>query len=175
MSEVHETEKKRKRRSFWEPESDKVIDWLDAQTDLGTSLQLIIVDAIQQYGKGDVIKAHLTQRERMYQDEPQPLAERPSRPNVQVFPPEPSEPDTTEAAEPVLPPVLAPEAAGESENDDQDMELDFEPEWTPKNESDEEPPFDIQDMIPNAEAKGEESDYDPIAIMMGDTGSTLNK
>lgn len=182
MSEAHETEKKRKRRSFWEPESDKVVEWLDAQTDLGTSLQLIIVDAIRQYGKGDVIKAHLTQRERMYQDEPQPLAERPLRPNVQVFPPEPSEPDTadvraesTEAAEPVLPPVLAPEAAEESENDDQDMELDFEPKWTPENESAEEPPFDIQDMIPNAEAKGEESDYDPIAIMMGDIGSTLNK
>lgn len=182
MSEAHE-EKKRKRRSFWEPESEKVIEWLDAQTDLGTSLQLIIVDAIRQYGKGDVIKAHLTQRERMYQDATmQPLAERPSRPNGQAILPEPSVPATetddriesNEAPEPVPPTVSAPEAAEEPEGDDQDMELDFEPELTPESESDDKPSFDIQDMRPDAEAK-QESDYDPIAIMMNDIGSTYNK
>jgi len=54
---------KRKRRSFWEPDSPSVKAWLDAQTELGTSLQLIIVDAIRKYGQGDVIKAHLNQRE----------------------------------------------------------------------------------------------------------------
>lgn len=52
-----------KRRSFYEPESKKLIDWLNAQHDLGTSLQLIIVDAIQKYGDGDVIKAYLKTRE----------------------------------------------------------------------------------------------------------------
>lgn len=183
MSEAHETEKKRKRRSFWEPESEKVIEWLDAQTDLGTSLQLIIVDAIRQYGKGDVIKAHLTQRESLYQDAAmQPLVERPLRPNVQAIQPEPSEPviedddpiEPADTQDPVGPTVSLPEATEDSGNDDQDMELDFEPELKPENESDDEPPFDIQNMMPDAEEK-QEADYDPIAIMMNDIGSTYNK
>lgn len=53
---------KRKRISFWESESEEIKEWCKAQTNLGTSLDLIIADAIQVYGKGDVIKAYLNQR-----------------------------------------------------------------------------------------------------------------
>ncbi|WP_145142276.1 hypothetical protein [Paenibacillus sp. Y412MC10] len=53
---------KRKRVSFWESESKEIRDWCKAQANLGTSLDLIIADAIQAYGKGDVIKAYLSQR-----------------------------------------------------------------------------------------------------------------
>lgn len=60
------SKKQRKRRSFWEPDSPALIKWLDEQNELGTSLQLIIVDAIHKYGEGDVIKAHLSQREQQY-------------------------------------------------------------------------------------------------------------
>lgn len=54
---------KRKRRSFWEPDSPAIRQWIDAQHDLGVSLQLIIVDALARYGNGDVILAHLAERE----------------------------------------------------------------------------------------------------------------
>lgn len=60
------SKKQRKRRSFWEPDSPALLKWLDEQNELGTSLQLIIVDAIHKYGEGDVIKAHLSQREQQY-------------------------------------------------------------------------------------------------------------
>ncbi|MGC6586200.1 hypothetical protein ACPV3A_14680 [Paenibacillus sp. Dod16] len=53
---------KRKRISFWESESKEIRDWCKAQANLGTSLDLIIQDALQTYGEGDVIKAHLNQR-----------------------------------------------------------------------------------------------------------------
>lgn len=53
----------RKRRSFFEPESKVLSEWLAQQNDLGVSLQLIIVDAIRNYGDGDVIQAFLTARE----------------------------------------------------------------------------------------------------------------
>lgn len=49
----------RKRRSFWEPESDRANEWLDAQYDISVSLQLIITDAINKYGTGDAMRAHL--------------------------------------------------------------------------------------------------------------------
>lgn len=80
---------KRKRRSFWEPESASVKTWLDNQTDLGVSLQLIIVDVIQKYGDGDVIRAYLAQREQSI-DEPvikpvRPPAQHVERENVHDF------------------------------------------------------------------------------------------
>ncbi|OMF76745.1 hypothetical protein [Paenibacillus glucanolyticus] len=53
---------KRKRISFWESESKEIRDWCKAQSNLGTSLELIIADAIKVYGEGDVIKAFLNQR-----------------------------------------------------------------------------------------------------------------
>ncbi|MEK4277584.1 hypothetical protein [Paenibacillus sp. FSL R7-0026] len=53
---------KRKRITFWESESEVIREWCKAQTNLGTSFDLIIADAIKAYGKGDVIKAHLNQR-----------------------------------------------------------------------------------------------------------------
>lgn len=64
MSRQNEASKQRKdvdrkRRSFWEPESDRANEWLDAQYDISVSLQLIITDAINKYGTGDAMRAHL--------------------------------------------------------------------------------------------------------------------
>lgn len=53
---------KPKRISFWESENEVIRQWCKDQTNLGTSLDLIIADAIKVYGKGDVIKAYLNQR-----------------------------------------------------------------------------------------------------------------
>lgn len=182
MSGSHENEKKRKRRSFWEPESEQVITWLDAQTDLGTSLQLIIVDAIRTYGKGDVIKAHLAQRERFDQESaPQPLDKRPPRPMEQPKPLSGTTSDKPTSAEPVLPSFSGIE--DDREDDEQDMELDSTTDPEPKHEQLDESSFDIEGLRSEAEDEDQDEDatededpgYDPIAIMMSDIGSTYNK
>jgi len=60
---------RKKRRSFYQPESDILNAWLDAQHDLGRSLQLVIIDALRKYGEGDVITAFLEQREQTLADD----------------------------------------------------------------------------------------------------------
>jgi len=50
---------KRKRRSFYVPESPKMRAWLDNQKDLGLSLQVLIRDALERYGEGDVAEGYI--------------------------------------------------------------------------------------------------------------------
>ncbi|MGX1195712.1 hypothetical protein [Metabacillus sp. SLBN-84] len=163
------SEKKRKRRSFWEPESKKLNDWLDAQSDLGTSLQLIIVDAIHKYGEGDVIKAHLSQRETFYDThEPAPA------------------PTPVRKAAPIITPVDQAQAAPSINKEQkplalQEEALDVEDEVLLDSDepSGEELPLDLSDLmqqeddvLPDEDA---EPEYDPVSIMMNDIGSTFSK
>lgn len=180
------SDKKRKRRSFWEPESEKIVSWLNDQSDLGTSLQLIIVDAIHNYGEGDVIKAHLNQRESFgYENEPQTPARKPVRNSAPSLSKDTSEEEPEEQA---LPQVSEPEGrqvSGGGPEQESEQELDIEAELESDVESeneavgDEEVAFDTADLMSGAEdeeqGKGEEPEYDPIAIMMQDSGSTFNK
>ncbi|WP_078598408.1 hypothetical protein [Evansella clarkii] len=179
--------KKRKRRSFWEPDSEKLISWLDEQSDLGTSLQLIIVDAIHKYGEGDVIKAHLNQRENAYYTgEPESPVRKPVQKSAPTIEQE-QEPASTPAPqikeEAIKPPASEPEDHQDvSKGPERETEpkLEQEPELEPEldEESHDEMGFDIDDMMAgNADTDTEkkESDYDPLTIMMGDIGSTLSK
>lgn len=96
------TDKKRKRRTFWEPESPNVVAWLNAQGDLGMSLQLIIVEAMNKYGTDDVIQSHLRQLEAGGQARPtmRPVEEMVEATDAPVTPQAPPAPQP-QSAEPV--------------------------------------------------------------------------
>ena len=116
----------RKRRSFWEPDNEVIKKWLKDQTDLGTSLELIIVDAIRKYGEGDVIRAYLSKRK------------------------------------------LTPETVPEKPEEPKEVKVK---EVSKKEASD---PNDVRDRLFEDIHKEEKvEEYDPIKIMMGDTGSKL--
>lgn len=178
------SDKKRKRRSFWEPESEKLVEWLDAQTDLGTSLQLIIVDAIHKYGEGDVIKAHLNQRENFYYDTETQTPVRKLAPMKAVSRPEPTEPNKEED----ITTPLAKSAPGQTDEVspphvselETDSELELEAEALEETESardsDDTPTLDISDIMSDEDENIEEVPaYDPLSIMMEDIGSTIKK
>jgi len=71
--------KQRPRRTFYEPDQQYIVDWLDSQHNLGTSLQLIITDAIHRYGEGDVIEQYIARRNVAEEFERFPDANPPSR------------------------------------------------------------------------------------------------
>ncbi|MCC2252726.1 hypothetical protein JUJ52_22655 [Virgibacillus sp. AGTR] len=157
------SEKKRKRRSFWEPDSKKIVSWLDSQTDLGTSLQLIIVDAIRKYGEGDVIKSHLNQRETLYNET-----------ELQTTPTKPVRKEVLKDAgdyDKNTPKELEQEVEFESEPEDVQLIVQHE-----SNSDDE---MSSDNVNTTAETTGEdkedEPEYDPIAVMFQDTGSMFNK
>lgn len=171
---------KRKRRTFWEPESERLIAWLDAQADLGTSLQLIIVDAIKKYGEGDVIKAHLKQRENFFYEEAphqqssvrtelsvQDEAGDKDRGNEDLTLSFDSEPKVDQS--PIRDLGHEPEAENEAEPElESDVQIDTDSD---------KPVFNNANSIAESsdkEQKEEEVKYDPIAILMRDSGSTLN-
>lgn len=108
------TDKKRKRRTFWEPESPNVVAWLNAQGDLGMSLQLIIVEAMNKYGTDDVIQSHLRQLESGGQARPtmRPVEEAVATTDTPVTPPVPqqAEPVRQAAPQPPRQPVAPPPA-----------------------------------------------------------------
>lgn len=62
MSAQRKRKKQRPRRTFYEPDQQYIVDWLDSQKNLGMSLQLIITDAIYRYGNGDVIEQYIARR-----------------------------------------------------------------------------------------------------------------
>lgn len=140
------TDQKRKRRTFWEPESPAVQEWLANQKDLGMSLQLIIVDAINAYGSGDVIQTHLSNRMNGQVSAPAPTVETLVQQAVQQAPqqlapqaPRPPAPHVTQAQPtPVQPAQFTPEPAPQ-------------PQRKP--------------VAPQA------NDADPLAVMFGDLGS----
>lgn len=180
------SDKKRKRRSFWEPESEKIVSWLNGQSDLGTSLQLIIVDAIHKYGEGDVIKAHLNQRESYgYERQPELPARQPVRKTAPASLDVMNDSDDEKQEKQGSPQVSEPEnhqVSGGGPELEVEPELEAEQELasdgTP--EDDMELSFDTADLMSDDvdeedEGKGDEPEYDPIAIMMQDSGSTFNK
>lgn len=106
------TDKKRKRRTFWEPESPNVVAWLNAQGDLGMSLQLIIVEAMNKYGTDDVIQSHLRQLEAGGQARPtmRPVEETVTPQAPPAPQPQPAEPVRQAAPQPLRQPVAPPPA-----------------------------------------------------------------
>lgn len=115
------TDKKRKRRTFWEPESPNVVAWLNAQGDLGMSLQLIIVEAMNKYGTDDVIQSHLRQLESNGQAQPtmRPVEEAVTTTDASVTPPAPQPAEPVRQAAPQAPqqPVAPPPPAPDAEYD----------------------------------------------------------
>lgn len=83
------TDKKRKRRTFWEPDAPVIQEWLANQKDLGMSLQLIIGDAIKNYGTDDVIQTHLLARAGQPATPPERLAQQALQQAPQQFTPQP--------------------------------------------------------------------------------------
>lgn len=145
---------KRKRRTFWEPDSPAVKRWLDAQSELGVSLQLIITDAIHRYGDGDVIKAHLLERE-----QPGAVQAAPQREVVSVQP------------EPIA--VQQP-AADQEPSAERLVVQPVEPEL-PKEPVKQVSPEPKRTAPPAVEKvdDAEDDNYDPISIMLGDVGGRL--
>lgn len=143
----------RKRRSFFEPESRVLAEWLAQQNDLGVSLQLIIVDAIRNYGEGDVIQAFLTARESVT-GEPQVTSSLP----------------TPKAAEQAPEPVkAAPKAQTPS----------IKAEAVVPEDADELPPEPVQPKGAPVAVKPEpqpesSAEGDPLGIMFGDIESNYN-
>lgn len=142
------TDQKRKRRTFWEPESPAVQEWLANQKDLGMSLQLIIVDAINAYGSGDVIQTHLSNRMngQVAAPAPAPTVDALVQQAVQQAPqqlapqaPRPPAPHVTQAQ-----PTPVQQAS-------------FTPEPAPQPQR--------KPVAPQA------NDADPLAVMFGDLGS----
>lgn len=172
---VKDTKRKtRKRRSFWEPESKDLVAWLNNQADLGKSLQLIIVDAMQQYGRGDAVDAYLQRRLDSDFKEPQ-IATKPALTEGQDLHGPVGPGRLTLDGQPVEPTVLdvVDDAAVESESepepevdlvDDLDV-VESEPVKEPAKES----------VKTETKPPQSEDDYDPLEVMFGDIDSGLNK
>ena len=144
------TDQKRKRRTFWEPESPAVQEWLANQKDLGMSLQLIIVDAINAYGSGDVIQTHLSNRMNGQAPAPTPTVDTLVQQAVQQAPqqlapqaPRPPAPQVTQAQAQAQPTPV--------------QQASFTPEPAPQPQR--------KPVAPQA------NDVDPVAVMFGDLGS----
>lgn len=166
----------RKRRSFFEPASPVLVKWLAEQNDLGVSLQLIIVDAIRNYGEGDVIQAFLKARETVPGEVPitssitaakaSPVAQAPVRqvaPVEQTIKLEPSnkEPKETPIVEPKPEPKPEPRVVAPEPEKQAPVEVKAPEPEAQQDEFDE-------------EIKTEETeDRDPLDIMFEDIGSTF--
>lgn len=176
-----QSDAKRKRRSFWEPESETLKAWLDAQNDLGVSLQLIIVDAMQTYGAGDVIKAHLSQREAELADRlAQPVQRVLTAEPVQALP-EPellqAEPEPQEKSEPVVHPEPT-EQEVEARVDVNEVKTTVKPlQPAPKPQlfTEQKPQPSTTTSAQQASGAVDEEEYDPIAVLMNDIGSRLQE
>lgn len=157
----------RKRRSFFEPESKVLAKWLADQNDLGVSLQLIIVDAIRNYGEGDVIQAFLTARERV-PGEPQVTSSLP----VPTAVLQPSAPDKAARKTSSMKDKVAGETSitPDAPEDELSAEVTVQPE-APKPE----PAKAKAAPAKQAPAPEPADDSDPLAIMFGDIGSSLNQ
>lgn len=189
---------KRKRRSFWEPESETIVNWLNQQTDLGTSLQLIIVDAIEKYGNGDVIKAYLTRREsglgqilRPAQvTETSPIQERYEEPRVEQRTEQPDvRREPVRESRPEVPVQQEQAYTPEPQGDVTDILLKDLEEYRAKPEQQaqrrttrpqpvrQEP---VKQKQPTQQPESQHQteladDYDPIEVMMGDVGSRFDR
>lgn len=165
--------KTRKRRSFWEPESKELVAWLNSQADLGKSLQLIIVDAIHQYGRGDAVDAYLQRRidgdfksERPVEHSDVPMAGQslhgPVSPGVLPLD-VPDIDDPPNELEPSVELALDSESAPDVELDD---DLDIADEETVESKP-EDKPAKVE--------PAQEEEYDPLETMFADIDSGFDK
>lgn len=140
----------RKRRSFWEPESAALIEWLDEQSDLGKSLQVLIVDAIERYGSGDAVSAYLNQRLEQADVAPAPRPKKAAK--------------TAPASPPEMPDIPEPTPAPEPPAEDDSEAVSVEPEPVAPKSAPE------PDTAPSSELA---DDYDPLEEMFKDVGSNM--
>lgn len=95
---------KKKRRSFYEPDSEAIRQWLDNQKDFGRTLQLLAVDAMAKYGTGDAIEGMLHLRTQEPQATQVPVVEQAVH-TPPVVTPAPVQP----TPQPVPQPTVAPQ------------------------------------------------------------------
>lgn len=189
---------KRKRRSFWEPESETIVNWLNQQTDLGTSLQLIIVDAIKKYGNGDVIKAYLAQREfglgrtprQVQATEIRPTQKRYEEPRVEQRTEKPEvKRKSVQESRPEISAQQEKAHASASQGDVADIllkdleEYKVKPEQQAQQRTTRSQPVrqePVKQEKPTQQLKPQHrtelaDDYDPIEVMMRDVGSRFDR
>lgn len=135
---MSEEKEKRKRRSFWEPRSQPVIDWLDNQTDVSRSIQLAIIDTIAKYGTGDAVEGLINAQSGVT---PQAVTRQASAPVEQQAQAQPVQP--THA-----PPQQTPQAQAQ-------------PPVTA-------PPVEPRETVPDVTTEPTKAPYDPLAVMFGD-------
>lgn len=113
MSEDNKVKQRpHKRRTFREPDSKSVIEWLDNQQDLGISIHLIVSDAIRKYGNGDVVTTFIERRDETLDE---------SEVNVPVTKSKSKKEVVTEPKEKILPKRESePEIKEPTPNDEQD-------------------------------------------------------
>lgn len=166
--------KKRKRRSFWEPESKPIIEWMNNQSDLGKSLQLVIVDAIKQYGKGDAVDAYL-QRRLLHGDE-ELLADDPPKQKTAQKTTAQRDNNTVPAATADIEIDLPTETVAEHTQSEQVLEAAPIPKEEPVKDTPAAPKAEVK---PKTQAKvdpasdSSSDDYNPIDIMFGDIESEM--
>lgn len=108
------SEEKRKRRSFWEPDSEQVVNWINNQSDVSRSLHLAIINTIAKYGEGDAIEGLFKTKsfEGQAGQPPQetrqapvraPQAETPVEPRVETPAPETAPPTQSPPQQPKAP------------------------------------------------------------------------
>lgn len=154
----------RKRRSFFEPESKVLAEWLADQNDLGVSLQLIIVDAIRNYGEGDVIQAFLKARETLPGEVPVTTASSEAVKQVSLFAEAKLKAEAKGKSKPKAQAVVEPEPRPDAELPVDDLPVE------PKIET----PAKPEPAKPEPKASEPKAEYDPLDIMFQDIGSSMN-
>lgn len=174
---------KRKRRSFYTPDSKAVAAWIDAQSDLGMSLQIVAVDAMARYGKGDVVKAYLKHRENAHTDVPDVHTHQTDE--VQEHKYEREERANSKAEVSQQPPDLS--AAKPQVKKELPVRRQPEPSFDQESELEDESPIAHDDVLSRMMRSNDQltddsdsndddiSDDDRLRILLGDSGSELQK
>lgn len=156
---IKEKRAKQKRRSFNEPDAKELTTWLNNQKNLGISLQLIIVDAISKYGKGDAIETHLTRRIESFNATGQLNDFAPLKTNL--------EPDKEEDLKRVIVETKSKKSSPVKtvEEKKEDVPVDREIELPPKQE-----PIEIEEPEKTPEVS-EKKKYNPIDAVLSNAES----
>lgn len=165
----------RKRLSFYEPDNKDILEWCKNQTSLGKSLELIIVDAMRNYGKGDVISAYLNLR----------AMEMDSTGSPHYYPPAVI-PNSSEVDRVFSPSNQSnPLSFDHDRNTDKPLQGDMMPTDRNRNGGFIEPEKNLEEQDHSSDSiedksgdqnngNNNDAEYDPIAIMMRDAGSHLD-
>lgn len=152
----------RKRRTFWQPDSPLVQEWLDNQNDLGVSLQLIITEAIQKHGVSDVIASHIEQMiSTEVHDAPVTPQRQPVvRPEIAVKPPIITQPEQLVAE--VIPAVEPEDVPVMDDVVKEPVAQTNKPIEQPQNKP------DAQETTEGSSSDAFSDNYDPIEVMLRD-------